>query len=199
MKGQMPLDVHVQGMEKVVVITEAWNTTKNWSFGIAIFSLIALFMLIGYEIGKGGAMAVLPWFAAIAGLIGTIAFGGRWMLRQPTGLSKFGAVMILLAIVAGLLLAGLGLQKLIVSSPAPAAMTGLPTTSAPPPQAPETPSQAQVTVNIPDRVHVDAVVEQKPAAQPVQPVQPATPTDPTANMTPEERRRYNILVLGKEE
>lgn len=176
MKATMPLKVRLEGVEDVVVIDDVWNTVKNWGFGVALIAFVFLFCAYGFP-----ALLIVLAIAAVI-------FGGWMVFKQKTALEKICASVILAVLIGGLLFGASTLQKpasVVNSLPQATA-----TTPTPPTTTVVTAPAPQVTVNIPDRVHIDAVVETKPAAQQIQP-------DPMAGMTPEERRQYEIWVLRK--
>lgn len=182
MKAKMPLKVTLRGTEDVVVINDIWNTVKNWGFGTALIALVFLFCGYGFP----ALLVVLAIAAAI--------LGGWMVFKQKTALEKIGASVILAVLIIGLLLGAWMLQKPTIPASVTRALNAvLPT--APTPQTPApalvpttvtvTAPAPQVTVNLPDHLKVE--VEEKDKM----------PIDPMANMTPEERRQYEIWVLRK--
>lgn len=184
MKVKMPLKVTLQGTEDVVVISDIWNTVKNWGFGTALIALVFLFCAYGFP----------ALFVVLA--IATAIFGCWSVFKQKTALEKIGASVILAVLIGGLLFGAWMLQK-PTSSPVSAVRNVLSQTVS----AVDSPSQTPVpsttamvttplpavTVNIPIPDHLKIEVDEKEKQS----------ADPTANMMPEERRQYEIWVLRK--
>lgn len=153
MRINVPVNAQVNGNWECDFLGHAWNVTKTVAVWIACAAIIALFTTMGYCMSKFGSEAVLPWVLVliIGGVV--VGFGIRAVREQPTGMGRFGAVVMILLIVAMLVVGAVIFQKMMA--------TETQTTSAPVPiilsPVPEKPMVAVPAV--PTRIEVEHKVK----------------------------------------
>lgn len=115
MRINVPVNAQVSGNWECDFLGHAWNVTKTVAVWIAGAAIIALFTTMGYCMSEFGSTAVLPWVTVliIGGVV--IGFGVGAIREQPTGMGKFGAVMLILLILSALVVGAVIFQKMMVA------------------------------------------------------------------------------------
>lgn len=135
MRVKIPFNVTVQGEEDAVILNSVWNTVKN-----VCATLFAVLLLIGLPMlgaRVGGTMAVV-WLVCTAIAIAIVMFGAKAVAEQPSGMGKFGVVMLIILIIGMIAVGAVIFQKMMATeTPAAAVSTPMLVIPAPTPVVPE--------------------------------------------------------------